>query len=54
MERDEIDACFLAAESMAVATDQRDLWETGRGVALESDYAEQAAEYAHETWELDL
>jgi hypothetical protein len=54
MEREGIDACFLAAESMAVATDQRDLWETGRGMALEPDYAEQAAEYAHETWELDL
>ncbi len=54
MEREGIDACFLAAESMAVATDQRELWETGRGMALESDYAEQAADYAHETWELDL
>jgi hypothetical protein len=54
MERDGIDACFLAAESMAVATDQRDLWDTGRGMALEGDYAEHAAEYAHETWELDL
>jgi hypothetical protein len=54
MERDGIDACFLAAGSMAVATDQRDLWETERGMALKGDYAEQAAEYAHETWELDL
>lgn len=54
MERDGIDACFLAAESMAVATDQRDLWESERGMALEQNYAEQAAEYAQETWELDL
>jgi hypothetical protein len=54
MERDGLDGCFLAAESMAVATGQRDLWETGRGMALEPDYAEQAAEYAQEAWELDL
>ena len=54
MERDGIEACFLAAESMAVATDLRDLWETEHGITLESDYAEQAAEYAQETWELDL
>lgn len=54
MERDGIDAGFLAAESMAVATDQRALWESERGMALEGDYAEQAADYAHETWELDL
>src|SRR5262249_41654303 len=50
IEREGIDACFLASESMAVATDQRDLWETERGMALESDYAEQAAEYGNETW----
>jgi hypothetical protein len=54
MEREGIDGCFLAAESMAVATDQRDLWETERGMALEQNYAEHAAEYAQETWELDL
>jgi hypothetical protein len=54
MEREGIDGCFLAAESMAVATDQRDLWETGRGMALEPDYAEQAAEYAQEAWEIEL
>ena len=54
MERDGLDACFLAAEAMAIATDQRDLWETERGLPLESDYAEQAAEYAQETWKLDL
>jgi hypothetical protein len=54
MEREGIDGCFLAAESMAVATDQRELWETERGMPLEQNYAEQAAEYAQETWELDL
>ncbi len=54
MARDGIDACFLAAESMAVATDQRDLWETEHGMTLEGDYAEQAAEYTRETWELEL
>ncbi len=54
MEKESIDACFLAAESMAIATDQRELWESGRGMALEPDYAEQAAEYTRETWELEL
>jgi len=54
IEHNGIDACFLAAESMAVATEQRDLWETERGMSLEADYAEQAAEYTRETWELDL
>jgi hypothetical protein len=54
MQREGLEACFLAAESMAIATDQRDLWETERGMTLEQDYAQQAAEYAHETWELDL
>jgi hypothetical protein len=54
MQRDGLEACFLAAESMAIATDQRDLWESERGMALEQDYAQQAAEYTRETWELDL
>lgn len=54
MEREGLDACFLAAESMAIATDQRELWESERGMALEPDYAEQAAEYTRETWELEL
>jgi hypothetical protein len=54
MERDGLDACFLAAESMAIATDQRDLWETERGMPLEPDYAEQAAEYTREAFDIEL
>ncbi len=51
---DGLDACFLAAESMAIATGQRDLWENSRGVALERDYAQQAADYTRQTWDLEL
>ena len=54
MERDGLDACFLAAESMAIATDQRDLWETERGMPLESDYADQAAEYTRGVFDIEL
>ncbi len=51
---DGLDACFLAAESMAIATDQRDLWENSRGVTLARDYAQQAADYTRQTWDLEL
>jgi hypothetical protein len=54
MQRDGLDSCFLAAESMAIATDQRDLWESGRGLPLEPDYAQQAADYTREAWNLEL
>jgi hypothetical protein len=54
MEREGLDSCFLAAESMAIATDQRELWEGERGMSLEPDYAEQAAEYTRETFDLEL
>ncbi|CAG0996253.1 hypothetical protein ARNL5_03654 [Anaerolineae bacterium] len=54
MQKEGIDACFLAAESMAVATDQRELWENERGVTVNPGYAQEVAEYAKEAWELEL
>lgn len=49
-----IDRCFDAAEGMALATDQRDLWESERGVALESDAAKEIADYTRDAWEVEL
>jgi hypothetical protein len=49
-----IDRCFDAAEGMALATDQRELWESERGVALESDAAKEIADYTRDAWEVEL
>jgi hypothetical protein len=49
-----IDRCFDAAEGMALATDQRELWENGRGVTLEPDAAREIADYTRDTWEVEL
>ncbi|MCB9452403.1 MAG: hypothetical protein H6672_13280 [Anaerolineaceae bacterium] len=49
-----IDRCFDAAEGMALATDQRELWESERGVALEPDAAKEIADYTRDAWEVDL
>ncbi|MCA0453890.1 MAG: hypothetical protein LCI00_07950 [Chloroflexi bacterium] len=49
-----IDRCFDAAEGMALATDQRELWESERGVALEPDAAKEIADYTRDAWELEL
>lgn len=54
MDKQGLDACMVAAESMAVATDQRELWDTERGIALDDGYARQTAQYTRETWELDI
>jgi hypothetical protein len=48
-----IDRCFDAAEGMALATDQRELWENERGVALEPDAAREIADYARDAWEVE-
>jgi len=45
-----IDRCFDAAEGMALATDQRELWESERGVALESDAAQEIGDYTRDAW----
>lgn len=49
-----IDRCFDAAEGMALATDQRALWENERGVALEPDAAREIADYTRDAWEVEL
>lgn len=53
-QRSGIDGCFDAAEGMALATEQRDLWETPLGLPLETDAAEDIAAYARDSWEVDL
>ena len=52
--KDGIDHCFDAAEGMALATNQRELWEKERGVELESDAAREIADYTRDNWEIDL
>jgi len=49
-----IDRCFDAAEGMALATDQRELWENERGVALEPEAAKEIADYTRDAWEVEL
>ncbi|MCP4594567.1 MAG: hypothetical protein GY842_27870, partial [bacterium] len=49
-----IEQVFDAAEGMALATDQRELWERDRGVPLEVDATQNIADYARETWEVEL
>ncbi len=49
-----IERCFDTAQGMALAADQRKLWEEDRGVALDADAAQELADYAHSTWEIDL
>jgi hypothetical protein len=49
-----IDRCFDAAEGMALATDQRELWDEERGIALEREAADEIADYTRESWEVAL
>lgn len=49
-----MDRCFEAAEGMALATDQRALWDSDRGVALAPDAAQDMAAYTRDTWEVEL
>jgi hypothetical protein len=51
---DDIERVFEAAESMAIATQQRDDWQHERGVELEPDSAQDIGAYAAQQWELDL
>lgn len=53
-QKDGIDHCFDAAEGMALATNQRELWEKERGVELESDTAREIADYTRDNWEMEL
>lgn len=54
VEKDGIERAFETAEGMALATDQRDLWEAERGLPLEPDAAQNLADYAQSEWEIDL
>lgn len=54
VEKGGINHCFNTAESMALATDQRALWEQERGVSLEPDDARELADYTRSAWEIDL
>ncbi len=54
VERDGIEHAFETAEGMALATDQRDLWEAERGLPLEPDAAQDLADFARNEWEIDL
>ncbi|MCA0455407.1 MAG: hypothetical protein LCI00_15625 [Chloroflexi bacterium] len=53
-QRSGIDHCFDAAEGMALATDQRELWEKERGVLLEPDTTQTVSDYTQDNWEMDL
>lgn len=54
VEKGGIERCFDTAEGMALAADQRKLWEQERGVSLDPDASHDLADYTHETWEIDL
>lgn len=54
VERGGIERAFEAAEGMALAADQRDLWERERGIPLEPDAAQDLADYTRDQWEIDL
>ena len=49
-----IDQLFDAAEGMALATDQRERWQAERGLPLTDDKTQEIADYAADTWEVEL
>lgn len=54
VEKGGIERAFEAAEGMALAADQRELWERERGIPLEPDAAQDLADYTRDQWEIDL
>lgn len=54
VERGGIEGAFDAAEGMALATDQRELWEAERGLPLEPNAARELADFTRDEWEIDL
>ena len=54
VEKGGIERAFEAAEGMALAADQRELWDRERGIPLEPDAAQDLADYARDQWEIDL
>ncbi|QPC83615.1 hypothetical protein G4Y79_04325 [Phototrophicus methaneseepsis] len=53
-QRGGIEQVFDAAEGMALATDQREFWQSERGLSLEADTAREMADYARDNWEMSL
>ncbi len=53
-QRGGIEPCFDAAEGMALATEQRDLWQSSRGVPLDPEAAQGIADITTDNWEVDL
>jgi hypothetical protein len=53
VEKGGIERVFEAAEGMALAADQRELWERERGIPLEPDAAQDLADYTRDHWEID-
>ena len=49
-----IERCFDAAEGMALAADQRHLWETERGLPLDQEATRDLADYTAQNWEMEL
>jgi hypothetical protein len=52
--RDGIESALDAAGVLALATDQRELWRSERGIPLGPDAASDLAQFAHEEQEIDL
>ena len=53
-QKDGLEHCFNAAEGMALATDQRDFWDSQRGLSLDQEVARDLGDYTANTWEVDL
>jgi hypothetical protein len=53
-QKGDLEQVFDTAEGMALATDQRELWEAERGVPLEADAARDIADYTRDQWEVEL
>ena len=54
VEKGGIERVFDAAEGMALASGQRELWQDERGIPLAGDAAQDLADYSQDQWELDL
>lgn len=48
-----MDEVFAIAEGMALASDQRELWETERGLGLEAETVQAIAAFTRDSWEVE-
>lgn len=53
-QKGDIERVFDAAEGMALATSQRELWDHERGMSLETETTDVLAAYSRELWEMEL